>query len=36
MLFSMTKDPSAKHMVWALRPGAAAKIGFGYSSLPEA
>lgn len=32
----MTPDPSAKHMIWALPPGARAEIGFGYSSLPEA
>ena len=36
MLFSMTKNPSAKHMVWALPLGARAESGFGYSSLPEA
>jgi hypothetical protein len=32
----MMQDPSAKHMVWALPPGARAEMGFGYSSLPEA
>jgi hypothetical protein len=36
MLSLMMQDPSAKHMVWALPPGARAEIGFGYSSLPEA
>ena len=32
----MTQDPSAKHMVWAVPPGARAEVGFGYSSLAEA
>jgi hypothetical protein len=32
----MTRDPSAKHMVWAVPPGARAEVGFGYSSLAEA
>lgn len=36
MLPPMRQDPSGKHMVWVLPPGARTELGLGYSSVSEA